>query len=286
MKSYKLEYKGKILDLAQPKIMGILNVTPDSFSDGGKYVTVDAALEHARDMMLAGAAVIDVGGESTRRESSPVTTQEELDRVVPVVEAIAASMDIWISVDTSNPEVMKAALDAGACMINDVRALRRDGAIETVAEYGCPVCIQHMIGEDPQVMQQNASYSDLIGDISTFLYERIHICLNAGVRRDNLMIDPGFGFGKNLEQNYRLLGQLDRFKSFGLPILVGLSRKSMIGDLLKVNADSRLAGSIAANLFAVGAGADILRVHDVKEMAEALKVYMYAMKFSKQKIKK
>ena len=171
-------------------------------------------------------------------------------------------------------------------MINDVRALRHPGAMEVAAEYGCPVCIQHMLGDDPKTMQKNTVYDDLLGEISSFLYERIHNCINAGIKRENIVIDPGFGFGKNLEQNYRLLGQLDRLRSFALPLLVGLSRKSMIGDLLKVNTENRLAGTIAANLFAVEKGADILRVHDVREMAEALKVYMYAIKYSKQKIKK
>jgi dihydropteroate synthase len=282
----KLEYKGKVLDLSQPKIMGILNVTPDSFYDGSRFSSVDSALQHAKDMVLAGASIVDVGGESTRPGSDPVTEEEELRRVIPVVQAIAENTDVWISVDTSSPAVMRAALESGASMINDVRALRRPGAMEVVAEYGCPVCLQHMLGEDPKTMQQNIAYEDLLGEISSFLYERIHNCLNTGIRRENIIIDPGFGFGKNIEQNYKLLGQLDRLRSFALPVLVGMSRKSMIGDLLKVNTENRLAGSIAANLFAVEKGADILRVHDVKEMAEALKVFMYASKYSKQKIKK
>lgn len=282
----KLEYKGRVLDLTQPVIMGILNVTPDSFSDGGKLADPARALEHAKEMVLAGASIIDVGGESTRPGSPRVPEEEELARVLPVVEGIAGAMDVWISVDTSSPRVMQAALDAGASMINDIRALRRPGAMEVVASYGCPVCIQHMKGDDPATMQQNTVYEDLLGDISEFLYERIHVCLNSGIRREKIVIDPGFGFGKNLEQNYRLLGQLERLRSFALPLLVGLSRKSMIGDLLKADPQNRLAGTIAANLFAVEHGADILRVHDVKEMADALAVHLYASKFSKQKIKK
>ena len=282
----KLEYKGKVLDLTQPKIMGIVNVTPDSFYEGSRFTTVDSALQHAKDLVLAGASIVDVGGESTRPGSDPVSEDEELRRVVPVVQAIAENTDVWISVDTSSPAVMRASLEVGASMINDVRALRRPGAMDVVAEYGCPVCIQHMLGEDPKTMQKNPVYDDLLGEISSFLYERIHNCINAGIKRENIIIDPGFGFGKNVEQNYRLLGQLDRLRSFALPLLVGMSRKSMIGDLLKVNTENRLAGTIAANLFAVEKGADILRVHDVREMAEALKVYMYAIKYSKQKIKK
>ncbi len=282
----KIEYKGKSLDLDQPKIMGILNVTPDSFSDGGRYNNVTSALSHAREMVLAGASIIDVGGESTRPGAATISEEEELHRVVPVVEAIAKEMNVWISVDTSSPAVMKAALESGASLINDVRALRRPGAVDVVAEYKCPVCLQHMLGENPQEMQDNPTYDDLIGDISSFLYERIDTCLNAGIVRENIIIDPGFGFGKTLDQNYQLLGQLERLASFSLPILVGLSRKSMIGNLLKKSVDERLVGSVAANLYAVGKGANILRVHDVKDMAEALKVYMYASKFSKQKKKK
>ena len=281
----KIEYKGKSLDFDQPKIMGILNVTPDSFSDGGRYVNVESALAHAREMFLAGASIIDVGGESTRPGAAPVSEEEELHRVIPVVESLAKDMNVWISVDTSSPAVMKAALEAGASMINDVRALRRPGAVQVVAEYKCPVCLQHMLGENPQDMQDNPVYGDLIGDISSFLYERIDTCLNAGIKRDNIIIDPGFGFGKTLEQNYQLLGQLERLGSFSLPILVGISRKSMIGNLLKKPVEDRLVGSIAGNLYAVGKGVNILRVHDVKDMSEALKVYMYASKFSKQKKK-
>lgn len=281
----KLEYKGKELNLDAPKIMGILNVTPDSFSDGGRYADHEAAVAHAREMVLAGASIIDVGGESTKPGAQSVSVQEELDRVIPVVETVAREMDVWISVDTSSPEVMAAALDAGARMINDVRALRREGAIEIVAERGCPVCIQHMPCLEPAQMQDCTEYSDLIGDISMFLYSRLHECMNAGISREHIIIDPGFGFGKTLDQNFRLLGQLDRFSSFALPILVGMSRKSMIGGLLNQPVNERLSGSIAAALYAVQKGASIVRVHDVKETADALRVYSYAEQFAKRKRK-
>lgn len=278
----RIEYKGKKLDLSRPKIMGIVNVTPDSFSDGGQYNTLELAFERVKQMVLSGASIVDVGGESTRPGSDPVSEQEEIERVVPLVEKISQELDVWISVDTSKPAVMKAALDAGAHIINDIRALSQPKAVEVAAKYKCPVCLMHMQG-DPKTMQDDPHYEDLIGDISSYLYERIDACLNAGISREQIILDPGFGFGKTLDQNYKLLGQLDRFLSFGLPLLVGMSRKSMIGNLINAKVDDRLVGSIAAHLYAVHKGANILRVHDVKEMSDALKVYLYADQYSKTK---
>ena len=242
----RIEYKGKKLDLSRPKIMGIVNVTPDSFSDGGQYNTLELAFERVKQMVLSGASIVDVGGESTRPGSDPVSEQEEIERVVPLVEKISQELDVWISVDTSKPAVMKAALDAGAHIINDIRALSEPKAVEVVAKYKCPVCLMHMQG-DPKTMQDDPHYEDLIGDISSYLYERIDACLNAGISREQIILDPGFGFGKTLDQNYKLLGQLDRFLSFGLPLLVGMSRKSMIGNLINAKVDDRLVGSIAAH---------------------------------------
>lgn len=282
MQAKKLEYKGKVLDLSQPRIMGIVNVTPDSFSDGGQYNRLDLAFERVKQLVLSGASIIDVGGESTRPGADEVSEQEELDRVIPLIEKISNELDVWISVDTCKVAVMKAALDAGAHIINDIKALTADHAVDVVAKYNCPVCLMHMKGQ-PKNMQDDPHYDDLIGDISSFLFERIDTCLNAGISRDRIIIDPGFGFGKTLDQNYKLLGQLDRFLSFGLPLLVGMSRKSMIGNLINANVDERVIGSVAAHLYAVQKGANILRVHDVKEMSEALKVYLYANQYSKTK---
>lgn len=282
MQAKKLEYKGKVLDLSQPRIMGIVNVTPDSFSDGGQYNRLDLAFDRVKQLVLSGASIIDVGGESTRPGADEVSEQEELDRVIPLIEKISNELDVWISVDTCKAAVMKAALDAGAHIINDIKALTADHAVDVVTKYNCPVCLMHMKGQ-PKNMQDDPHYDDLIGDISSFLFERIDTCLNAGISRDRIIIDPGFGFGKTLDQNYKLLGQLDRFLSFGLPLLVGMSRKSMIGNLINANVDERVIGSVAAHLYAVQKGANILRVHDVKEMSEALKVYLYANQYSKTK---
>ena len=282
MQAKKLEYKGKVLDLSQPRIMGIVNVTPDSFSDGGQYNRIDLAFERVKQLVLSGASIIDVGGESTRPGADEVSEQEELDRVITIIKKISNELDVWISVDTCKAAVMKAALDAGAHIINDIKALTADHAVDVVAKYNCPVCLMHMKGQ-PKNMQDDPHYDDLIGDISSFLFERIDTCLNAGISRDRIIIDPGFGFGKTLDQNYKLLGQLDRFLSFGLPLLVGMSRKSMIGNLINANVDERVIGSVAAHLYAVQKGANILRVHDVKEMSEALKVYLYANQYSKTK---
>ncbi len=271
----KLFAHGSSLDLSTPKVMGILNVTPDSFSDGGTHNKFADALAFARKMISDGADIIDIGGESTRPGASLVSEQEELDRVVPVVEALAKESDVWISVDTSKPKVMGESVKAGAHLINDIRALQVPGAIEVCAELKVPVCLMHMQGE-PQNMQDNPVYNDLLGDINQFFYERIHECLNKGMRRSNLLIDPGFGFGKTLDQNYELLGRLDTFKSFSLPILIGLSRKSLIGNYLNVPVNERLAGSLALALYSIMKGARIVRVHDVLETVQAIKCWTFA----------
>ncbi|MEE3421214.1 MAG: dihydropteroate synthase [Succinimonas sp.] len=275
----KLSFRNRELDLTAPKIMGILNVTPDSFSDGGTHNKLDDAVRYAEKMVKEGAQIIDVGGESARPGAGEVSADEELSRVVPVVEKIARELDVMISLDTSKPEVISEGLNAGAHFVNDIRALKVPGALEIVAKTGCPVCLMHMQG-DPRNMQENPSYKDLLGDINQFFYERIDVCLNAGIKRSNIIIDPGFGFGKTLDQNYELMGRLDTFASFGLPLLVGVSRKSMIGNLLRVPVDERVFGSVGLALYAVHKGAHILRVHDVRATFDALKCWEYANVFS------
>ncbi len=275
-----LRSKGRVLDLARPQVMGILNVTPDSFSDGARFQTLDNALRHAEAMVNAGATLIDIGGESTRPGAAEVGLDEELARVVPVVERLSSELDVWLSVDTYKPAVMKASAAAGAHLINDIRALAEPGALAVAAQARVPICLMHMQGA-PRTMQQAPHYVDLLGDIKAFFHERIAACLAAGIGREALVLDPGFGFGKTLDQNYELLGRLDEFSSFDLPLLVGMSRKSMIGNLLQRDVDERLAGSLAAALFALQQGAHIIRVHDVKETADALRVFSYAAQFSK-----
>lgn len=268
----KLSCDGSHLDLSSPKIMGILNVTPDSFSDGGKFNTCDAAIEQAFLMAEQGASIIDIGGESTRPGASAVTTQEEIDRVVPVIEALkSGNLAAAISVDTSKPEVMKQAVAAGAGLINDVRALQEPGALDTVASLDVPVCLMHMQGE-PRSMQKNPQYGNVVKDIVRFFTMRIEECRKAGIARSRLLIDPGFGFGKALEHNLSLLKHLHTFKELGLPVLVGISRKSMIGAILDKEVNERLIGSISAASIAMMNGADIIRVHDVAETMDALKV--------------
>ncbi|WP_448547227.1 dihydropteroate synthase [Thalassotalea fusca] len=259
------------LDNTLPQVMGILNVTPDSFSDGGKHQTLDAAIEQADIMIKQGASIIDIGGESTRPGAQDVLTDEEIERVVPVLEAIKSRFDIKVSIDTSKAEVMTAALSSGADIINDVRALQNDGCLEVMANSHVPVCLMHMQGM-PRTMQQNPTYDDVVGDIQQFFEERIQACINAGISKSRLILDPGFGFGKTLEQNYALLARLSEFQSFGLPILSGTSRKSMIGNLLQRAPDERLAGSLATVLLAAQQGASIIRVHDVQETVDVLKV--------------
>lgn len=265
------------LDLSRPRVMGILNVTPDSFSDGGRYATVAEALLHARQMVDEGAAIIDVGGESTRPGASPVSEQQELDRVLPVVTAIVREMDVCVSVDTSSPYVMREAARAGAHLLNDVRALQREGALAAAIETGLPVCLMHMQGE-PAVMQQAPDYADVVGDVISFLAGRVNSCIAAGFPREKLLVDPGFGFGKTLAHNIALLRGLDALQSLGLPVLAGLSRKSMIGSMLadaqgSRPVDGRLYGSVAAALIAAQKGALVLRVHDVAETSDVLAVF-------------
>lgn len=278
MKKFKLVSGSRTLDLSTPKVMGILNVTPDSFSDGGTHNKPDAAFDFAAKMLGDGAAIIDIGGESTRPGADLVSEDEELERVVPVVEKIAKNLDVFISVDTSKPKVMKASIEAGAHLINDIRSLKLEGALEVCAKANVPVCLMHMQGE-PQNMQDAPKYKDLLGDVNEFFFERIHECLNAGIKRENIILDPGFGFGKTLEQNYELLGRLDTFKSFDLPLLIGLSRKSMVGNLLNVPVGERLIGSVALALYSIQRGAHIVRVHDVLETVQAIRCWEKAVSF-------
>ncbi|MGI2212033.1 dihydropteroate synthase [Shewanella oncorhynchi] len=261
----------KRLALSSPIVMGILNVTPDSFSDGGQYSSYELACQHADDMVAQGAGMIDIGGESTRPGAADVSLADELARVIPLVKYVAAHHDVWISVDTSKPEVMRQAVAAGAHLINDVRALMEPGALQAAAELQVPICLMHMQG-DPKSMQFAPTYHNVIEEVSAFLTERIEACLRAGIPRELLILDPGFGFGKSLEHNYELLAKLDCFAQFDLPILIGLSRKSMIGNLLAKPTSERLAGSLAGAMIAAQKGAHIIRVHDVTETVDMLKV--------------
>jgi dihydropteroate synthase len=264
------------LDLSRPVIMGILNTTPDSFSDGGHCYqggrfSLDLALARARKMLDDGAAIIDIGGESTRPGAQPVSEQEELDRVVPVVEHLARESGALISVDTSTPKVMSEAARVGAGMINDIRALTREGAIATAIATGLPICLMHMQGE-PETMQVAPQYLDPVAEVIAFLQQRIALTTAAGLSPERILLDPGFGFGKNLNHNLTLLRRLPEIAALGYPILVGLSRKSMLGTLLKREVDDRLPGSLALALLAAQAGASIIRVHDVAATADALSV--------------
>lgn len=273
----KIQYKNyhdadRLLDLTSPKIMGILNFTPDSFSDSGKFFSLDKALFQVEKMLNDGAEIIDIGGESTRPNAPIVSLEDELQRVVPLVDAVRKRFDCLISVDTSKAEVMRQATQAGADIINDVRALQEPNALETAAELGLPVCLMHMQG-DPQTMQQNPDYDDVIEEVSDFLNQRIFACLSAGIPKAHLILDVGFGFGKTVQHNYQLLKHLNLFAESGYPVLAGLSRKSMIGAVLDKPVDQRLIGSVAGALLCVQNGAKIVRVHDVAETAEALKIW-------------
>lgn len=259
------------LDLAKPAVMGILNVTTDSFSDGGRFLDLDAALRHSESMVAAGASIIDVGGESTRPGAIEVPAAEEADRVVPVIEAIASRLDVAISVDTGKALVMSAAVAAGAALINDVYALRQDGAMEAAAQLGAAVCLMHMQGT-PATMQRDPQYDDVVRTVGEFLQARIEACENAGIRRDRLLVDPGFGFGKTDSQNLELLSKLQLLQQLGPPLLVGLSRKSLLGSLTGKSTDQRLSAGIAAAVLAVERGARIIRTHDVAETVDALRV--------------
>jgi len=251
--------------------MGVLNVTPDSFSDGGDFFAPDEAVKRALQMEAEGAAVIDIGGESTRPGAEPVSIDDELERVVPVIEKLVPRLSVPVSIDTRKPEVMRAAVDAGAGLINDVNALREDHALETAAACSVPVCLMHMQGE-PRNMQAAPQYQDVVGEVGEFFHERIHACQAAGIPRERLIIDPGFGFGKTVEHNIELLARLDTFSRLGLPILVGLSRKSMIGKLLGLGVGERLPASIALAVLAVERGAVLVRSHDVAATWQALQM--------------
>lgn len=262
---------GRVLDLSRTAIMGILNVTPDSFSDGGIFLSRDAAVAHARQMVEEGADLIDVGGESTRPGAQAVSLQEELDRVIPVIEAVARAVPVPISIDTSKAEVMRAAVAAGAGLINDVRALRETNALSTAAALAVPVCLMHMQGE-PRSMQHSPSYTDVAAEVGAFLEARIAACAAAGITRDRIIIDPGFGFGKTAAHNLELLRRLPEFDRFGCPMLAGFSRKSMIGVLLGLPVNERVHASVALAVIAVQNGAKILRVHDVRATREAIRM--------------
>lgn len=251
--------------------MGVLNVTPDSFFDGGQFSSPDRALDHALQMVAEGAAIIDIGGESTRPGAAPVPVEEELRRVIPVIERLRGATSAVISVDTLKPEVMQAAAAAGAGLINDVRALQNPGALDAVARTDCAVCLMHMQGE-PRTMQLNPTYSDVVSEVKAFLLERVQACLSAGITRDRLVIDPGFGFGKTAAHNLELLGRLPELAGEGFPVLAGLSRKSLIAKILGEPAKDRLPASIALAVMAAMNGARIVRVHDVAATADAMKM--------------
>jgi dihydropteroate synthase len=260
------------LDLTKPRVMGILNVTPDSFSDGGHYSQIDAAVQHALTLIDEGVDILDVGGESTRPNAIPVTLAQELDRVIPVIEALTAhQINIPISIDTYKPAVMRAAIAAGASIVNDVRALQEEGAIAAVANTEVGVCLMHMQGT-PQTMQDNPHYVDVVEEVGAFLSVRVAHCQQAGIASNRLLIDPGFGFGKTRAHNITLIQQLDGLTQLGLPILVGLSRKSVLGQVTGNDVDARLHASVAAAVVSVMKGAHVVRVHDVKATVEALKV--------------
>ncbi|MDP4984020.1 dihydropteroate synthase [Pseudoalteromonas tunicata] len=263
---------GRVLDLSQPHIMGILNTTPDSFSDGGQHNTFDNAVIKAKQMLAEGATIIDIGGESTRPNAPDVALEEELQRTIPVIKALRAQSDCIISIDTSKAQVMAQAIAAGADIINDVRALQEPGALEIAAAANVPVCLMHMQGQ-PRTMQANPYYENLIEDIQAFFQQRIDACQQAGIKLENIILDPGFGFGKTLNHNYELLKRLDEFNLLGCEVLAGLSRKSMIGNLLNKPTEQRLAGSLAGALIAMQKGAKIIRVHDVAQTVDVLKVW-------------
>ncbi len=254
-----------------PAVMGVLNVTPDSFSDGGRFVGRDAALRQAEAMARDGAAIIDVGGESTRPGAADVPEQEELDRVLPVIEAVVTVVGVPVSIDTSKPAVMRAAVAAGAVMINDIRALREDGALQAAAELGCPVCLMHMQGE-PRTMQDEPDYRDVVAEVAEFLSDRVRTCAAAGLAEELVIVDPGFGFGKTPRHNIELLANLRQLRALGRPILAGLSRKSTLGQLTGRDVEERMPASIAAAVIAVIEGAAIIRAHDVRETVDALRV--------------
>ncbi|MEZ8928582.1 MULTISPECIES: dihydropteroate synthase [unclassified Vibrio] len=266
-----LKANNKTLVLDRPHVMGILNVTPDSFSDGGRFNSLDNALLQAERMIQAGVSIIDIGGESTRPGAPDVSLEEELARVIPAIKAIRAKFDVWISIDTSKAEVMRQAVEAGADLINDVRALQEPGALQAAAEGNVPVCLMHMKGQ-PRTMQASPVYDDVLMDVEAFLQERVEGCEAVGISKEQLILDPGFGFGKTIEHNYHLLAHLEKFHTLGLPVLAGMSRKSMIFKLLdKAPADCMVASVTCATIAAMK-GAQIIRVHDVEDTLEAMKI--------------
>lgn len=269
----KLTANNKTLDLSIPKIMGILNFTPDSFSDSGKFFQLDKALFQVETMLKQGASIIDIGGESTRPMAEEVTLEEELERVVPLVEAVRKRFDCWISVDSSKAQVMQEAAKVGMDLINDIRALQEPEALQTAVRLSLPVCIMHMQGQ-PRTMQLNPHYDDVVADVLKFMQQRTEQCLASGIKKENLIWDPGFGFGKSVQHNYALLQQFSVFCEQGYPVLAGISRKSMIGAVLDKPVEQRTVGSVAAALIASMKGARILRVHDVGETADALKIWL------------
>lgn len=269
----KLTANHKKLDLSTPKIMGILNFTPDSFSDSGKFFQLDKALFQVETMLKQGASIIDIGGESTRPMAEEVTLEEELDRVVPLVEAVRKRFDCWISVDSSKAQVMQEAAKVGMDLINDIRALQEPDALQTAVRLALPVCIMHMQGQ-PRTMQLNPHYDDVVADVLKFMQQRTEQCLASGIKKENLIWDPGFCFGKSVQHNYCLLQQFAVFCEQGFPVLAGISRKSMIGAVLDKPVEQRTVGSVAAALIAAMKGASILRVHDVAETADALKIWL------------
>jgi dihydropteroate synthase len=273
-----LNCAGRRLDFSRPHVMGVINTTPDSFSDGGALyregrLDVDLALATARDMVSCGAAILDIGGESTRPGAAPITLAQEMDRVLPLVEAVAGELDVVISVDTSSPDLMREAAAAGAGLLNDVRALSREGALEAAAATGLPVCLMHMQGE-PGTMQVDPAYGDVVQEVSDYLTRRVQACEAAGMGRDRLLLDPGFGFGKSVQHNLQLLRNLAQLAGQGLPLLVGLSRKSMIGKLIDREVDQRLPASLALAVLAVERGAAIIRTHDVSATVDALAMWV------------
>ncbi|NQZ25071.1 MAG: dihydropteroate synthase [Colwellia sp.] len=268
----------KVENFTKPQVMAILNVTPDSFSDGGKFASFDKALTQVEQMISDGADIIDIGGESTRPGAVEVSEVDELTRVIPLLKAIKAKFTIKVSIDTSKAEVMAQAIAHGADIINDVRALQNEGCLAVLAQSNVPVCLMHMQGL-PRSMQENPHYDEVIGDIKQYFIERINVCEQAGIKRERLILDPGFGFGKTLEQNYQLLAQLHQFSDLGLPLLSGTSRKSMIGNLLARKVDERLAGSLTTAIIAAQQNVSIIRVHDVKETVDALKVLAMTVKY-------
>lgn len=281
----KLYCAGRILDLAEPVVMGVLNVTPNSFSDGGRYADLDAAVTQGLALQAAGAAILDIGGESTRPGADPVPLQEELDRVIPVIERLRRETDAILSIDTMKPEVMRAAVAAGAGLVNDVMGLQAKGALEVVAATQAAVCVMHMQGE-PRTMQQAPHYEDVVAEVDAFLSARGQACLAAGIPPERICLDPGFGFGKTLDHNLELLAGLSRITAGPYPVLVGLSRKSMLGMLLGRAVDERLAGSLALATASVLAGAKIVRAHDVRETHDAVRVAAaIARKFGKKESK-